>query len=88
MNRYTKAPTATDYSKRDNVLGFIRDFINANGFPPTLREIGRELGYKSTSSVRHQIDTLEADGLLTRINFASRAIRLTAKGREYINVNR
>jgi repressor LexA len=67
----------TDKQKR--ALAFIQSEIRAKGRPPTLREIGVEIGITSTNGVRYLLDTLEKKGFLTRSPMLSRAIEL--KGR-------
>jgi repressor LexA len=67
----------TDKQKR--ALAFIQSDIKAKGRPPTLREIGAEIGISSTNGVRYLLDTLERKGYLQRSPMLSRAIELTAR---------
>ena len=48
------------------VLNVIRDSVRRRGYPPSMREIGEAVGLQSTSSVRHQLVTLENKGYLHR----------------------
>lgn len=48
------------------ILDFIETTVRAQGYPPTLREIGTAVGLSSPSSVRYQVVTLEAKGYLHR----------------------
>jgi repressor LexA len=48
------------------VLNVIRDSVRRRGYPPSMREIGEAVGLQSTSSVRHQLVTLENKGFLHR----------------------
>src|SRR5690242_18389162 len=48
------------------VLNVIRDSVRRRGYPPSMREIGEAVGLQSTSSVRHQLVTLESKGFLHR----------------------
>ncbi|MBE6767161.1 MAG: transcriptional repressor LexA [Clostridia bacterium] len=50
----------------------------SGGLPPTVREICRATGIKSTSSVHAILETLEEYGYITRDKHNSRAIRITA----------
>jgi repressor LexA len=52
--------------RRQAVLDFVGEYGECHGYPPSLREIGSEVGLKSTSAVSHQLDVLEKMGLLTR----------------------
>ena len=58
------------------VFGFIKDRIE-EGYPPTVREICAEFGFKSTSTAHRYINNLTAKGLLEKGNNQNRAIRLT-----------
>ncbi len=50
----------------------------SGGLPPTVREICRATGIKSTSTVHAVLESLEEQGLITRDPHNSRAIRITA----------
>ncbi|MBN1660200.1 MAG: transcriptional repressor LexA [Anaerolineae bacterium] len=68
---------AKDLSERQqNILQFIREFIADNHFPPTIREIGQEVGISSTSVVKYNLDALEKKGLIERDGDISRGIRV------------
>lgn len=58
------------------VFEFIKDRIE-EGYPPTVREICAEFGFKSTSTAHRYINNLIAKGLLEKGNNQNRAIRLT-----------
>ena len=58
------------------VFEFIKDRIEV-GYPPTVREICAEFGFKSTSTAHRYINNLTAKGLLEKGNNQNRAIRLT-----------
>ena len=58
------------------VFVFIKDRIE-EGYPPTVREICAEFGFKSTSTAHRYINNLTAKGLLEKGNNQNRAIRLT-----------
>lgn len=58
------------------VFEFIKDRIE-EGYPPTVREICAEFGFKSTSTAHRYINNLTAKGLLEKENNRNRAIRLT-----------
>lgn len=58
------------------VFEFIKDRIE-EGYPPTVREICAEFGFKSTSTAHSYINNLTAKGLLEKGNNQNRAIRLT-----------
>lgn len=58
------------------VFEFIKNRIE-EGYPPTVREICAEFGFKSTSTAHRYINNLTAKGLLEKGNNQNRAIRLT-----------
>lgn len=64
--------------KQEKVLNFIRKRVGER-LPPTIREIGEELGFKSTGTVRDYLKALIQKGLVRRMNNKSRAIELTER---------
>ena len=64
--------------KQEKVLKFIQKRIGER-LPPTIREIGEELGFKSTGTVRDYLKALMQKGLVRRMNNKSRAIELTER---------
>jgi repressor LexA len=57
------------------VLDYIRQSITDRGYPPTLREIGTQMGIRSTNGVNDHLRALERKGYLTREDMKSRALR-------------
>ena len=58
------------------VLDCIRDALTREGRPPTLREIGAEVGIRSTNGVSDHLKALEAKGYIDRTSFRSRGLRI------------
>lgn len=58
------------------VLAYLRDFVAANGYPPSMTQIGAAVGLTSTSSVAHQLQVLEARGYIRREPGKPRAITI------------
>ena len=58
------------------VFEFIKD-RKEERYPPTVREICAEIGFKSTSTAHRYINNLTAKGLIEKGNNQNRAIRLT-----------
>ncbi len=52
--------------RQRKVLQVIRESVEKRGYPPTMREIGQAVGLSSTSSVSHQLETLQSKGYLRR----------------------
>lgn len=61
--------------KQKRVWEFIRDRVREN-IPPTIREIGEHMGFKSTGTVRDYLKALENKGYLKRSEGLSRSIEL------------
>src|SRR3712207_9202139 len=60
-------PDATGLTPRQQkVLATIKDAIEQRGYPPSMREIGEKVGLTSSSSVAHQLRTLEEKGYIKR----------------------
>src|SRR5688572_1255265 len=61
--------------RQQEILSFINSSIGERGYPPTLREIGRQFGIKSTNGVNDHLRALEKKGYLAREDMKSRALR-------------
>jgi repressor LexA len=61
------------------ILSFIQRFAREKGYPPTIREIGREYGISSTNGVRYYLNLLEKAGHLRRSERISRGIEGMSK---------
>jgi len=61
------------------VLDVIRRSITERGYPPSMREIGEEVGLASPSSVKHQLQQLEDKGYLRRDPMRPRAMEVVAE---------
>ena len=55
-----------DEKKLYAVLDFINEYSEDNGFPPTVRDMCRELGIKSTATAYDYINRLRDKGLLDK----------------------
>jgi repressor LexA len=60
--------------RQRKVLEVIRDWVERFGYPPSVREIGDAVGLTSTSSVHHQLRSLERKGYLRRDPNRTRAV--------------
>lgn len=60
--------------RQEEILRFIHDFKEENGYPPTLREIGKKFGISSTFGVKRHLDALVKKGYLHIESNASRGI--------------
>jgi len=64
--------------KQEKVLKFIQKRVGER-LPPTVREIGEEMRFKSTGTVRDYLRILMQKGLVRRMNNKSRALELTER---------
>lgn len=72
------APDQYGLSPRQRrILQFIRDTVEARGYPPSMREMGDAVGLASSSSVSHQLRVLERRGFLRRDPHRPRALEVT-----------
>ncbi len=60
--------------RQRTILDVIRSSVSTRGYPPSIREIGDAVGLTSTSSVAHQLRTLERKGYLRRDPNRPRAV--------------
>ena len=60
--------------RQRTILDVIRASVTSRGYPPSIREIGDAVGLTSTSSVAHQLRTLERKGYLRRDANRPRAV--------------
>lgn len=67
--------------RQHKILEFLKSFTLDNGYPPTIREIGKAVGISSTSVVNYNLDALQRAGRIYRDRTVSRGIRL-AEGEE------
>jgi repressor LexA len=74
-------PDETGLTPRQRkVLEVIRESVERRGYPPTVREIGEAVGLTSTSSVSHQLMTLQKKGFLRRDPSKPRAVDVRLPG--------
>ncbi|MBS4729997.1 repressor LexA [Mycobacterium sp. SM1] len=71
--RLQSADSALTQRQR-TILEVIRTSVTSRGYPPSIREIGDAVGLTSTSSVAHQLRTLERKGYLRRDPNRPRAV--------------
>lgn len=62
--------------RHHKILGVLERFTDQNGYPPSIREIGKRTNISSTSVVNYYLDQLEEDGFIERDRNISRGVRL------------
>jgi repressor LexA len=72
-------PVLTERQRQ--ILDFLTSYIDAHGYPPTVREIGEAVGLASPSTVHAHLANLERAGLLKRDPTKPRALELAKRTR-------
>lgn len=67
--------------KQEAICAYIEAFLEAERWPPSVREIGQTFGLSSKGNVVYHLNALAAWGYLER-GRGARCIRLTDAGRE------
>ncbi len=67
--------------RQEEILNFISDHIDADGFPPTRNEISKHFGFRSPNAAESHLRTLERKGVIRIKAGHSRGITLTALSR-------
>jgi len=70
--------------RQQSILDFINQYVQENGFPPSVREIGRQFGiYPAT--VQDHITALERKGYLQKKRFQSRTLSIPTSSRQRVD---
>src|SRR3989475_11777276 len=70
--------------RQQAILDFVSEYAEKNGFPPSVREIGRHFGiYPAT--VQDHIKALERKGCLQKKRFQSRTLSVPAYSRRSLS---
>jgi repressor LexA len=72
--------------RQQQILDYITDSITGRGYPPTIREIGHQMGIKSTNGVNDHLKALERKGFLLRDDLKSRAMRPVGVEDDFVKV--
>ena len=62
--------------KEQKVYDYIAKSVKENGYAPSVRDICRDLGYKSTSTVHMYLNRLDMFGYISKEDGKSRAVKL------------
>ncbi len=58
------------------LMDYIRKFTEENGYTPSVREIGKECGIKSTATVHSYLERLKTRGLLFKVDNKKRSMTI------------
>ncbi|HQF42613.1 MAG TPA: transcriptional repressor LexA [Ignavibacteriaceae bacterium] len=62
--------------RQERIFIFIQEYQQENGYPPTLREIGKKFDISSTFGVKRHLEALTKKGYLNILSNASRGISI------------
>ncbi len=69
-------------AKQQSILAFLKDFLEENSYPPTVRDIQNGCQISSTSVVDYNLRILQREGHIRRSPEVSRGIEVLGEGRE------
>jgi len=68
--------------RQKRIIKFLGEYVEENGYPPSIREIGAAAGISSTSVVSYNLKRLEEKGYISRDREISRGLKLATLGRQ------
>jgi len=74
----------TLYKRQRQILEFINQYIQKNGYSPTLQEIANAMGLSSLATVHEHLQTLAKKGVLRRYEGAVRGLEVVEQTRSPI----
>lgn len=70
----------TLYNRQRQILDFIAQYVQKNGYSPTLQEIAKALGVSSLATVHEHLAAMEKKGVIKKYEGAVRGIEILDKG--------
>lgn len=74
--------------KQRELLNYLAEFIEANNYAPSYREVMKALNYKSVSTVANHIDSLIAKGYLSKRDNSARSLEIVSLSDDGVVTNR
>src|SRR5467141_3524506 len=68
-------------ARQQEIWNYLVEYVDRHGYPPTVREIGEQVGLASPSTVHAHLANLERAGLLRRDPTKPRALELIGRSR-------
>ncbi len=65
--------------KLDELFLYLQNYLTENGFPPTVRDICKDLSIKSTATAHYYLNKLKDKGLLNKVEDKKRALSVKNK---------
>ena len=73
-----------ELNKREKaILKYIEKVVSENGYPPSVREIGKAVGLSSTATVHAYLGRLEENGYIARKDKMGRTLQLLKGGKPF-----
>lgn len=79
--------TSKASARQKQILDCIYEGVSSKGYPPTVREICEAVSLSSTSTVHGHLEKLEKNGYIVRDPSKPRAIEVTSKGFDLLNIS-
>lgn|GEM_PF-1007232 len=74
--------------KQRELLNYLAEFIEANNYAPSYREVMKALNYKSVSTVANHIDSLITKGYLSKRDNSARSLEIVSLSDDDVIANR
>lgn len=74
--------------KQRELLNYLAEFIEANNYAPSYREVMKALNYKSVSTVANHIDSLITKGYLSKRDNSARSLEIVSLSDDGVVANR
>ena len=74
--------------KQRELLNYLAEFIEANNYAPSYREIMKALNYKSVSTVANHINSLITKGYLSKRDNSARSLEIVSLSNDDVITNR
>ena len=71
-------------ARQQEIWNYLVEYVDGHGYPPTVREIGEQVGLASPSTVHAHLANLERAGLLQRDPTKPRALELIGRERHEV----
>ncbi|MEQ8953726.1 MAG: transcriptional repressor LexA [Gammaproteobacteria bacterium] len=63
-------------ARQEEILAYIKEYLQETGFPPTRSEIAREMGFKSPNAAEEHLRALARKGAIEMLPGTSRGLKL------------
>ena len=74
--------------KQRELLNYLAEFIEANNYAPSYREVMKALNYKSVSTIANHIDSLITKGYLSKRDNSARSLEIVSLSDDDVIANR